>query len=344
MKGQAEVILAFLLTIVMAWIMLTSLNVIWDSGFTINRKINIQQDLYAMENALDGAKLYMETALQYSTYQALFDYGKEEKSDDNTGKLSAAVSEKTGQNLNRYTTDSYTFLSQNYKVALPKYEVVAVFNNNTLNIVSTSSNNFVINRVNINEKATLEKNARLEFNFVYPPLQYIDILSSDGLNKIITDFINKTWNVTAAKTLEGCENRNKEAEDIEVFNEMSKQSFKDWAEADKHFLNSIESEIMGLQSTLSKNNITVNLKLQNQTGHIDHLCKFTKDDKCDQAQKTYSYAKTCTFGYSQTSNIKIQINDGGKQYPVKVSEDGSEKILFKPLSFISTNNLNVKYP
>jgi len=343
-KGSASGILAFVLLIILIGVVFLSLDITTQNGLTINRKIDLQQDFYVMSNALESAKLYLDIAIKYSTYQAIFDYGKEEKTDSNAGNFEAVLSDRIKQNLNRYTQDKYSFLTPDYKVTLPKYDNInLLIENNAIKASAASRTNLIIQKEVASEKSRLEKSGNLEFIFDYPSIKYINILAEHNLRDKLINYINTGWKLSGNKMLTGCENKNREIEDLEVFNHISSSIYASWPDASKSFSVSIQSEILSIRPD-STENLDLNLSVSNVTATIDHICKTKKDDKCDQTEKTFLYVKNCDFKYNFAGNVSLSITDKNKQYPVKVMEEETEKILFTNMTFISTNSLSLDYP
>jgi hypothetical protein len=109
----------------------------------IEKDIEVRAQMHTMGNALAAAKLYMETSLAYSTYQACYDTLKNGGWDTLTGKkayqgyalwepvdqhptvleFKGSLESSIKGNLGLYEAKSYTFLSE-YYVNLPAYTAV----------------------------------------------------------------------------------------------------------------------------------------------------------------------------------------------------------------------------
>ena len=113
----------------------------WYEGDTY--KVLLHTHMYSMSNTLDAAELYVETSLDYSAYQALYDIlgsggfetvesGREGIaywSDSSSSiqiptreQVTEAVRKRTEENLAKYTGAGYTF-TYDYTASLPLYKV-----------------------------------------------------------------------------------------------------------------------------------------------------------------------------------------------------------------------------
>ncbi len=115
----------------------------WYEGDTY--KVLLHTHMYSMSNTLDAAELYVETSMDYSTYQALYDVlgsggfdtiegGKGREgiaywSDSASStqpptreQVTEAIRKRIEKNLAKYTGPSYTFTYE-YSANLPDYKV-----------------------------------------------------------------------------------------------------------------------------------------------------------------------------------------------------------------------------
>ncbi|RLJ00488.1 MAG: hypothetical protein DRP03_00155 [Candidatus Aenigmatarchaeota archaeon] len=90
-------------------------------------EVSVMKDIYMAKNALYSAKIYMDTALDYSIYNALLallasGFGKEvwEGELDNAYVI-ASMKNETIKNLNRYTLTGFNFMGRFVK--LPVYDI-----------------------------------------------------------------------------------------------------------------------------------------------------------------------------------------------------------------------------
>ncbi|RLI97717.1 MAG: hypothetical protein DRO99_02620, partial [Candidatus Aenigmatarchaeota archaeon] len=113
------------------------------SGVRIGVK-RYQEDIFAIDNSLDGAKSYLETSLRYSAYQACFDNlrnggwepgrtpaenmilykGRQYARLAGIEQAVAALESATLGNLNKYASDRYIFAS--FSLPLPSYNAVNI--------------------------------------------------------------------------------------------------------------------------------------------------------------------------------------------------------------------------
>lgn len=90
-------------------------------------------DIYTMKNAIDSSRIYLETAVDYSVYQAVYDIAKNggfgnDSGNDWTGFLEEGefitnTKNEILTNINAYTGKGYRFIDFPSVVGLPKYDV-----------------------------------------------------------------------------------------------------------------------------------------------------------------------------------------------------------------------------
>lgn len=118
MKGNALMVAVIMVGIMVALFIGYGLRLnLFGGGEGALTKASLQTDIYALEHALDAAKLYMETSLDYSVYQACYDTLAREDIDSSEGFLEELES-TTETYLNRYSKGGYLFLDE-YSVNLP---------------------------------------------------------------------------------------------------------------------------------------------------------------------------------------------------------------------------------
>jgi len=137
-----------IMIVYMLIVILSSLGLTWQWGEGLTSKATIQLHMYGMDEALEAAGLYMDTALDYSIYQALYDSAKHGGFCEVPGTRLAQVSGDTytywydraelglvsdetaleniescaTDNMNSYAGDGYMFLD-NYEVQLPSISI-----------------------------------------------------------------------------------------------------------------------------------------------------------------------------------------------------------------------------
>ena len=338
-KGVAEqvFIIAAFITIIYAFLM--TINFSWTSGVSVEKDITVQQNLYTMQNALDGGRLFLDTSLKYSVYQALFDYGGEDKVDANKDSFSASLAEKIKQNLNVYSKQTYTFLSQNYQVKLPQYTGVSVSQDiasKTINIKATPADSMKIEKDSESENIFLAKKADLEFVLPYPLLEKIISLSPSSMKDSMIKSVETEWKKIDTKTVSVC--TDKKATDLEVFNEANKKSFKDFVEAQGGFSSYVESKVVDMKSMLK---LEGSIEPKTLSAKIGHSCKETIQP-CSEANK-FTYTKTCSFAYTYSGKVKVDIKDSSSKYPVKIGSGDSAKVSMEKPAFVSTNSIEFTY-
>ena len=94
----------------------------WGEGGAYH--VVLHTHLYGSGNALDAAELYLETALDYSVYQAVYDaLGGIDSGDlpDNED-IKESIRTRIEDNLEKYTREGYIF-TNDYTVWFPTYTV-----------------------------------------------------------------------------------------------------------------------------------------------------------------------------------------------------------------------------
>jgi len=140
MKGVSLVIPTIVIIIILL-MLLAAINIPLIKTSQYEKDLEVRSEIHTMSNALDTAKLYMETSLEYSIYQACYDnlrnggwdsfpankyqgYAVWDSSDlhPNDQEFKLALEESIASNLALYRgTQAYTFLSD-YHVNLPVYQ------------------------------------------------------------------------------------------------------------------------------------------------------------------------------------------------------------------------------
>jgi len=126
MKGTLINVLSLFL-ILSVVILVYSISFMQDSNNRKQKEVQFSEDLYVINNALKLGKLYLETSLDYSVYQAMYDVAKnggwDTKKDNlniDDNLLKEAVKKKIAANLKKYTEKNYNFLGK--IIRLPPYE------------------------------------------------------------------------------------------------------------------------------------------------------------------------------------------------------------------------------
>lgn len=145
MKGSSTLIILAIGLVIILMIIVSMLNIpLLKSANQVEKNLKARSEIHTMSNALDAAKLYMETSLEYSIYQACYDnlrnggwdplpannipnkyrgYAVWDFPDTPPDdlKFQRELESSIATNLNLYRgTQAYTFLSD-YHVNLPNY-------------------------------------------------------------------------------------------------------------------------------------------------------------------------------------------------------------------------------
>lgn len=125
-KAQGALFLTILLVVVVV-IIVVSLQFHWSESIERKAELGFEEDLYVISNSLKLGKLYLETSMDYSVYQAMYDAGKNGGWDIKRGDLNlnrdvleSALKTKISENLKKYAEKGYNFLGK--IIRLPAYE------------------------------------------------------------------------------------------------------------------------------------------------------------------------------------------------------------------------------
>jgi hypothetical protein len=186
LKGQSLVLMAIALILILALLFLfLNVNIPLLDSNQIEKDIEVRSEIHTMGNALDAAKLYMETAVAYSTYQACYDnlknggwdvlsekkvyqgYALRDSSEQHPTILEFKQSFENSikENLGLYgESNAYTFLSD-YHVNLPSYNSVNAYvdeNTEKLYVTAIAESNLNIQKTQESgEQIRLEKESMI---------------------------------------------------------------------------------------------------------------------------------------------------------------------------------------
>ncbi len=335
MRGSANVLLVIFLTLSFVVTALFTSSLTIQGGEAVNRHATIQMDYHTVSTALDAATIYLKTALRYAVYQALYEADLEEKIWYNNGKASFLdgfqnkIKFLVDGVLVKYTRDPYTFLEANYLVVLPEYNSTVALENNTLKVSAEPNNRLKIEVTRPKQDIILEKTVKLEESFDYKPLfaanKFLEgVNGTDFINSTVGTYFNNTWKTHGEERLDGCENKNKDIENIEIFNKQNNKKFNTTADAEKLIVAELDQKI----NNITSGDLEVAFKLtSNTTITITANCAVNKEDLCDQQNPRYTYTKTCDFAYNYKIDTDVIIEDQ-QSYPIKPVD--SKAITFSP--------------
>ncbi len=349
MKALGNMILIVFMTLMLLVSSFFVFGVTTEKGESINRRQVLQKDYHTISTGLDAASLYLKTALRYAVYQALYEANLEKKVWYNNGKanITEDFENKTRSKLDsvlvRYTRDPYTFLDGTYLVFLPEYKSSVKIENNALRVSATTDQRLSIEKSRPKENIILEKTVPLSDVFSYKPIalaaEFLNGLNgTDFINSTATSYFNTTWKTKGAGKIVGCENKNMELENIDVFNDIHNTSFANFTESE----NKIGSELSDKISNLSPFNISgIKLTLQpNSIITVASSCVVDRQDLCNQSNPYYTYTKICNFSYRYAINTTVSIEDMEAIYPIKPEK---ESITFVPQRLVFDHILDGEY-
>ncbi len=315
MKGFTEALpLVFCVAIAIAAVYTYGLAVGVNDN-VVKKPIAIEKDIYLLGNSLEYSKLFLDTALKYSTYQALYD--PLESTLPTKEEFQTILSEKINQNLNKYTEKNIVFFDKSHEVDLPKYDKTEVVLENQTFKIKSRGEKIKVSQDAPTEKISLGKDSSVGFELKYALFDEAqNFVKQKTLESELTSLIN-TFPATGEMKLSGCENREKETEDFDVFNSVYGSEYASLADAESGVLAKLTEEASKLISKQSTNTTKWEFfVLGKPTKSIIANCQTKKDDMCENNQ-SYSYTKTCGFEYSYQINSSIQLTDLTNKYPVE---------------------------
>lgn len=199
MKGASEFLALMLLIIGLAGIIMVGQSTsLFGSGATA--EASLQLSVYALDNALDAGRLYLDTALRFSVYQAAFDIGRNggyqavpadrgrvvsgrtvavwwedgtglPSDNDLSGRLNGAIL----ASLNVYAKEQITVLDD-FRVALPPYTAVdAQESTEGLHVTAMPERQLAITEVKPSgETIVVRKDASLDERFAIPLFAFFE--------------------------------------------------------------------------------------------------------------------------------------------------------------------------
>ena len=221
MKGSAMLVVFMILAIVVAIVVGFGLRInLFGGGEGVVHKTSLQSNIYVMGHALDAAGLYMDTALDYSVYQACYDnlqragqsHITEETGKDGYGYLLDMDSEEFHDELreeietfmNRYTTSSYTFMSD-YKVVLPTPQIAVSHSGDAFSASALTTDKLTITKV-AESSETITLRSSLDSSGTYTVPCYSLYLKGTELNPDIVSTVDSAITQATAEISEMIEN------------------------------------------------------------------------------------------------------------------------------------------
>jgi hypothetical protein len=179
--------------------------------------ITLRKDALLMRDALGGAKLYSQTALEYSIYQAVYDYLKSEHEGiPKDSEIDSALSGMIKENMDVYTNQDYIFMSD-YRVSFPEYSVEARREYGKLIVSLTSDQHMHTEKtqeegetIRLGESFGIEASYDIDFEKIIAEGEWLNTLASQGLDAVIRDEVNRlpgerSWPIEECGTAQGHE-------------------------------------------------------------------------------------------------------------------------------------------
>jgi hypothetical protein len=318
LKGQSPTIL-IIFTILTVIIVASTLGINWWFGErktdTITGKAEMQSRIYAMNNALTAAKTYSETALDYSVYQAAYDYlhnGQEEIPEDQ--EMENTLSTMIKNNLDIYTAQNYDFLTE-YHVSFPNFNVEVTTEPGIMSVNMKSEDNLNIHKTQESgETIHLEKNPEISTSYninlggLLAEGRNISTLASEGLKKAIQNEISLP--AEASQAVEECGT----AQDLEsdCISLISGYSSKTGLETS---LKTLIEDSINSRKTVWEHSDNFNISIEILDTQVQVLVE--GDYSCGQANTL-----NCSFSYTAESTVKVSVKQKNAEiYPVFTGEN-----------------------
>ena len=259
MKGTSLIIPAVALVIILV-ILASYLNIIFIKNGQIEKDIEVRSEMHTMGNALEAAKLYMETALAYSTYQACYDSLKNGGWDTLQGRrthagyalwdstalpptkdeLDANLKKSIRSNLDLYRKQTYRFMTD-YFVNLPSYDIdVLMYNPYQLSVGAWNSSNFWIEKLQASgESIKLQKYGFLQGEYTINC--YGVYTKGADIHAKAAEAVKKAWADVKAPTTLTASNPDAQKKVDDMLSGY-KTSFADNAKAALHALSAADAD------------------------------------------------------------------------------------------------------
>ncbi len=315
-KGQALIIAAIFIIMILM-VLWTVMTIPYIKTEEVEKDIEVRSEIHTMGNALDAAKLYMETALAYSTYQACYDNLRNGGMDSSAkaykgyplwdapaGKegFDQALQRSILSNLELYRKSSYKFMSE-YFVNIPTYEVTVLTEPGRTSVGAWNSSNFWIEKTQESgERIRLEKYGFLQGE--YPMVCYGIYAKGLEAYSLAQAAVEKAWTETQAKAaLTG-------ATEAEINSQLSAYN--------QTFITKAKSGLYALSSTGTDYDTGVNV----MDANLKWTSSVTVGPDKTEAKVTYTPEVYVKF---EITNIK-----SGQEFTVY---DGS-KVIMSPMTLV----------
>jgi len=340
MKAIAINTLTVFLFIIVFIILLPSINTIILGGArhelapVKESNIIIKRDIYAMDNALEAAKIYLDTGLRFSVYQAMHDLGKKggwmtipEERKTVIGEKEYAIwyfsgidlspkEEEAMQGLrdsaketfNKYTSKDYVFL-EGFKVTLPSFNDVNIQNTEigiTANTPETDKFIYIERKIN-KDVVKLDKKIELSENF---DINYLALFAkaketSRTVSGKLRDIVTSKSKILKSRILlatpdESCENA------------YTREIGKDIESAKKDIIDTIS----GSQDIIFERTEGFSIKSELLQNEIDI-----------EPRREGGSEPVCSYIYTLNVALKVSVADAQKSFAVS---DNNEDIFVNP--------------
>jgi hypothetical protein len=159
LKGSIANILVLIALMLTPFIVFSDVTPAWYEGQKSG--VVLHRDIYMMDNALDAAKSYIDTALSYSAYQACYDTLRRTDMSAAETVFKKELEDSIKIYLNRYVREDYYFMSI-YPVTIPEYTIVTIKTLSPLKIRAESPSEIFISKEDKGKERKIKTNSTLE--------------------------------------------------------------------------------------------------------------------------------------------------------------------------------------
>ena len=268
-------------------------NLPWIQGRTYN--LLFQEKIFTIDNALDGAELYLETSSLYSVYQACHDSLKNPSVDPL--EFRSAVSTRIQTHMNKYSESQFIFFDE-HAINLPQYTVEYDDATKTF-ILNAEKIVYEIDDSKVNETIHLERNSILMVPFICETIhtKYVEVKQKmeQDISPLITQEIESGWPKEATKDpliTTDCD---------AVFQSITGKTI---IEASNEMSQNVKTNI---QTTLPQSDATFEIKIDMPDVPTVIEGKFIQQD---------STGTVCDFTYDINVTLTVEIKDKTQMYSV----------------------------
>ena len=157
--------------------------------------LTFSQDMYTMDNALSAAKIYSQTALSYSAYQACYDayYSVSRFGALSEEGFKQSLEDGIARNFQEYVSEDYVFLRQ-YPVKFPEYTVEIEPKSDSLVVKATGKDLLIRNvsstiSIALNKSSSISQDVKTPCWGTYQEALKLNSSLNEKMHPVIADLI-----------------------------------------------------------------------------------------------------------------------------------------------------------